>query len=604
MLNVAIYFRYSTSLTAQKQNSEKRQRGELLEKALSNGWNIVWHNGDKETSGYKTKPKLEELKELVYSKQIRMDILLVSSFDRLTRKDSLEFQDDVAWIRKAGAKLSILDSGDELIDLNDNQKLLLLQMKVYAANQYLKDLANKTISGQVARFKRGDLGFSNVPFGFERDGRTIKPSDDIEIVKRIFSRFVETETIAACIEILLESDKYKGKQTGVNPSTIKRILRHPLYIGKRVWGAEGCGDHQQAKGYKTGAGKFINRLVEATETIDVSHTIGNFVDPELWYKANEILDRNSELFKNRSRAKDKRSTYKYSAMLRCECGRKMVGAKTAKGWLWYRCPDSKQKLKDCNKTGGKSISEEEVDHLIKNIKAKLRSDKNFHRTNFDRYSEWLSKRAVVSQAGGVSDLEELEIKKKKLNTIVEQALSNDGDISQTMLDLIKKKQEEIAYEESRLQEIAEDGDSIEQLFAGSAKLNNPVHQRRLDLIREYAYKAVQNPEEKEIIFNEYYNFLLKFVENGELAPVYINEIKIKWTKGIDRNNRSRNIPKRFFVDIGNLNSTIEFKGTYAQASICLLVCTLRNITRLILSRKTRDSSRNKDRYPTAGGGFL
>jgi hypothetical protein len=97
---------------------------------------------------------------------------------------------------------------------------------------------------------------------------------------------------------------------------------------------------------------------------------------------------------------------------------------------------------------------------------------------------------------------------------------------------------------------------------------------------------------------------LRFVENGELAPVYINEIKIKWTKGIDRNNRKRNIPKRFLVDIGNLDSTIEFKGTFSQTSICLLVCTVRNITRLILSRKTRPSSRNKDRYPTAGGGFL
>lgn len=561
MLNVAIYFRYSSSVERQKLNSEKRQRVELLELALSKGWNIVWNNGDKETSGDKTKPKLEELKQEVKDRKIKVDVVLVSSFDRLTRKDSLEYSDDVAWIRNAGAKLCILEKGAELIDLNDNQRLLLLQMEVYAANQYLKDLAAKTASGQVARFKRGELGFSNVPFGFDRDGRSIKANSDMEYVVKIFEEFCKTEVIASCLPILKQSNKYKDTERGLNVSTIKRILRLPLYIGKRTWGVESEGQHYSVKGINTGCGKFENRIVEATETINTSESIGKFVDEELFYRANRILDRNKQLFASGKRSKDKRSKYRYSAKLRCQCGRKLVGATTSKGWKYYRCPDSKSAFKDCNKTGGKSISEEEIKELRQYIRKTLQKDKNFHLQNFTKYVDWLKKKSIASQHDGKTELEELEIKKKRLKTIIEQALSSaGGDVSESVLAIIKTKQEEIAYEEERLQELAEEGDDLDGLFTGSKKLDNEDTQRRLDHIREYAYKAMNNPEDFDSIFNEYFGLLNMLGKDNDLAPVYVGEIQIHFKRGKDHNNRTRNIPKKFVVDIGQMDNKIEVKG--------------------------------------------
>ena len=587
MLNVAIYFRYSSSIERQKLNSEKRQRVELLELALNKGWNIVWNNGDKETSGDETKPKLEELKKEVKERRIKVDIVLVSSFDRLTRKDSLEYSEDVAWIRTAGAKLCILEKGAELIDLNDNQRLLLLQMEVYAANQYLKDLASKTVSGQVARFKRGELGFSNVPFGFERDGKSIKANSDMEYVIKIFKRFCETETISDCIDILKKSNRYGNGEKGVNPSTIKRILRLPLYIGKRTWGVESEGKHCSAKGIATGFGKFENRIVEATETIDTSNTIGKFVDEELFFKANKILDRNKELFNSGKRSKDKRSKYRYSAMLRCQCGRKMVGATTNKGWKYYRCPDSKSAFKDCNKTGGKSVSEEDIKNLRQYIRDTLQKDKDFHYKNFVKYVEWLKRKSIASQRDGKTELEELEIKKRKLKTIIEQALtSSGGDVSESVLGLIKQKQMEIAYEEERLQELAEEGDNLNGLFTGSKKLDNSNTQRRLDHIREYAYLAMNRPDDIDNIFNEYFGLLNMLGKDNDLAPVYLGEIEIHFKKGKDNNNRVRNIPKKFIVDIAQMDSRIKTKGINSPVSIHLLVSTSRSNARIVFTRKS------------------
>ena len=572
MLNVAIYFRYSSSQAAQVQNSEKRQRVELIEKALANDWNIVWNNGDKETSGDKTKPKLEELKKEVKSGKIKMDILLVSSFDRLTRKDSLEYSEDVSWIRDANAKLCILDNGNELIDLNDNQRLLLLQMKVFAGNQFLKDLASKTASGQTARFKRGELGFSNVPFGFDREGDSVKANGDMKIVKKVFEVFCKTEIIADCIPEIMKSEKYKDNTKGANVAAVKRILRHPLYIGKRVWGVESPGDHFQVKGLKTKSGIQQNRLVGATETLDVSESIGAFVEEKLWYRANAILDHNKELFGKKTRKRDKRSKYRYSGFVRCKCGKRFVGLTNPSGSISYRCPDAKLSYTVCGRTGTKSISEKDIDSICKFVRKDLQKNEDFHRQNFDKYVSWLEKKKIRSVDDGASEIEKLEIKRKKLNSIIEAAISSSGgDVPQSVLDIVQKKREEIAAEEERLKELADGGGDLEELFSGQKRFDDGNLQQRLDHIRKYAVKVIDNPENKDVIFMEYFGILKLMIKDGRLAPVYINGMEISFKKGTDARGRKRNIPRLVKFDIGQMSDKLEVSGAKLQRSICLYV---------------------------------
>ena len=140
-MKVALYYRYSTDSERQKANSEQRQMKDLVDACVKNQWTIVWKGGDAGVSGDSDfKPALEELKALVRSGELLPDLLFVTSFDRLTRKDSLHVSEDVAWLQRSGIGLAILDQGCKSIDLTNNQELLMLQMKVYVANQYLKDL--------------------------------------------------------------------------------------------------------------------------------------------------------------------------------------------------------------------------------------------------------------------------------------------------------------------------------------------------------------------------------------------------------------------------------------------------------------------------------
>ena len=69
-MRVAIYYRFSSDKAAQVENSAARQKSELTAEALRLGWDIVWVDGDDQTSGDATKPKLEELKQKVLEKEV------------------------------------------------------------------------------------------------------------------------------------------------------------------------------------------------------------------------------------------------------------------------------------------------------------------------------------------------------------------------------------------------------------------------------------------------------------------------------------------------------------------------------------------------------
>ena len=97
----------------------------------------------------------------------------------------------------------------------------------------------------------------------------------------------------------------------------------------------------------------------------------------------------------------------------------------------------------------------------------------------------------------------------------------------------------------------------------------------------------------EVIFNEYFELLKLMTKNKDLAPVYIGEIRVSFKKGIDHNNRRRNVVKRYMIDIAQMEEPVAVSGSFKRASIYMYVCTTRNKTKLIIARKRRT---NLDRY--------
>jgi len=454
-VRVAVYFRYSTDKKAQKDNSEARQKSELLEECLKRNWRVVWNDGDKATSGdAQIKPKLEELKEKIRTKEIVADALYISSWDRLTRKDSLNYAEDVKWLRDAGMKLAIKDKDSNLVRLDDNQQLMMFQMEVYAANQYLKDLSAKVRSGQVNRFNSKRLGYARIPFGFDRTeamgdvGAGITPNQDIDLVPAIFKQALK-KNVQSCVEILRKSQTYKQKKSEPTANVVKAILRNPIYISRRTFGVAGVGKHGTIKGVKTKSTYNLNRLKNSPFTTDVSDLVAPVVEEELFFKIQDKLDENSKLWSNGQRKNNQKKKYRHAGLLRCShCGAKLIAEKKTRH-VNYVCPQSKSSRLRCS-GGRKTIREQEITTLLKRWEDDTWDDLEFHRHNFRQavlaYKKFKRQNEGVKQ----SEMNILAGKKARRDEMARRML--EMDITDSGMEMLNEINAEITAEDARLRE--------------------------------------------------------------------------------------------------------------------------------------------------------
>jgi len=564
-MNVAIYYRYSSGKDAQKANSERRQKSELESEALNKGWRIVWSDGDKETSGDVRKPKLEELKKKVTSKELAIDIVYVSSWDRLTRKNSLDCSDDIRWIRDAGAKIAIKEKGSEAIDLTDNQRLMFLQMEVYAANQYLKDLSNKVRSGIESRIKRQEFGFSNAPFGFDLDhkNKSLTPNEDIKLVAEMFDLFVQTRRVVPCLEIIRKSKTKDYCKNQATTSTIKTILRNPIYIGFRAYGVAGIGKHGQIRGEKTASSYNVNRPERAAHYIDVRESIKPVVSKKVFNEAQTILDENKKHPPKRSPS----GKYKYSSLITCtNCGSRMV-AEQKVTHVNYVCPRSKIRLGGCD-GGRKTVHEDEITDNLSVLTEKIMNDEYFHLTTFTAVYKFLKSRAdILSSTNKGEELAELEQKEARVGELIR--MFTDKGIGDTKT--ISALQEDIDQDRERLTNESKNfGDKLAEILDGDFDMlkKEPVGSIAwyLALVSCYAKKALDRnitPQTKKYgeVFFEFYR---KFRRNEQCVwahPVTLPDslvahglidVGIRFEK-----KEKRQRPKNLCLSMGGIKSNTD-----------------------------------------------
>ena len=449
---VAIYFRYSkqkknkdgTYSDEEIQSSERRQKSALENYALEQGWKIVFCDGDKAVSGDKEKPVLNKLKQKVSSGELVIDVLLVDAWDRLTRKDALEYQEDVKWIRDANAALAILDEGARFKDLNNNQDLMLLQMKVYVANQELKDKAYRITSSLKEKARNGTLAYIREPFGYykdKHDNTKLVPSEDFELVKEVFEHFVSTGYVMSCMDLIKKSKtRNYGDATPTN-STIKSILRNPIYIQKRTYGVAGIGRHHQIRKEKTSTSNaYRNRLKIATEVMDVSENVPRCISDELFYAAQRILDTNEK----QRRGKKGTKNFLFKGMLRCKnCGRTLAGETLRGGEVQYACWRSKNKAFSCSPK--RAIKEKEVLDALSDLSKSFMGDKVNHERMFVSVFRKVNRTFRGGNVVSKKEWNELDLLETRFSEMKESYRKNEGiwtseDIKR-QLDLIDQQKQ-------------------------------------------------------------------------------------------------------------------------------------------------------------------
>jgi DNA invertase Pin-like site-specific DNA recombinase len=372
----AIYVRISS----QSQYTD-RQKEELLRLAENEGYDVTDIYIDI-LSGFKDEEYRPELKRLLDdSKLQKFNLVLFSEFSRLSRKvgdlnkmidtfrgnnTELYFQKQNQWVKKKG-------------DLGTN---ILIQVLGVVSEYEIDLFKERSISGKISAVKNRGINIGGLTaYGYKsEDGtkRLIIDTDEEPIVKRIFELYASGKTAQYICDVLNSEGKEspynkrisesisRRKEKGIkekeyknlNPdklvwiaSTLTKILKNPLYIGKRSIKIR---IPNSSDDYENSNENYELIEIEDNESIRI-------IEDNLFQQVQLKLKENT-LVKNTA---VKHPTL-LKSVLKCGCcGRNIVSTK-ANGSYRYMCfgkiKDTKTRMVNC--TDSLEIAQYKLDGLV------------------------------------------------------------------------------------------------------------------------------------------------------------------------------------------------------------------------------------------------
>lgn len=240
----AIYLRKSrTDIELEKSNNklDTLSRHEKILKNLSivGNYNV--------TKTYKEVVSGETIKERTQMQHLLADVkngkykgVLVVELSRLTRGEKID-QGTIKNIFKYSKTLVITQ--EKVYDLQNEKDEESFDDELTSSGKELKTIKKRLNRGRISSVLEGKFVGNTAPYGYEREkieddkGYTLKElhSESI-IVRRIFDLYVyEDYSMGKIAKELEESDLKPRKAKQWCVSTIKDILRNPVYIGHIRW---------------------------------------------------------------------------------------------------------------------------------------------------------------------------------------------------------------------------------------------------------------------------------------------------------------------------------------------------------------------------------
>jgi len=271
---------------------------------------------------------------------------------------------------------------------------------------------------------------------------------EADIVKKVFNIYVETRSIRETTRRLNAEGLKTRNDANWSTTTVSRILKNPLYVGKIQYGKR-----------KT---NLDNGKIEKADKDNLKVAEGvheGIISQSLFETVQEILTNTSQKPRNQSR------TYLLSGLLICgKCGRKMHGHAYNKpngaNYSWYKCP-KKRAYEDKDKCEGLTIPAKRLEDFVAETLKNLSQNTTF-----------------------------LADKEKMLNALREEveAVSDDGNDE---LKRLKKEEKNLEGRREKLLDALERGVIEDSVFKERYdKIKNLLENNRL--IQEKHQSKVEN----------------------------------------------------------------------------------------------------------------
>lgn len=245
------------------------------------------------------RPVMQQLLQEV--EQGMWDGVIVVEVERLARGDTID-QGIMAQAFKYSNTLIITPL--KVYDPNNEFDEEYFEFGLFMSRREYKTINRRLQRGRVASSKEGKYAGGRNPYGYERiriqsdKGWTLKPKyDEADIVRFIFKLYTDGQEqadgsfrpigcriIGNTLDKMCVSPPFSASYW--TESTIRNILRNPVYIGKIRWNTK-----KRKRLVKDGVVSYERIVPPPEEQILVDGLHPPIIEPEIFYKAQEILQR-------------------------------------------------------------------------------------------------------------------------------------------------------------------------------------------------------------------------------------------------------------------------------------------------------------------------
>lgn len=233
-MNVAIYIRVSTEDQVEEGYSLPEQRRICEAYAATRGWTVAQVYADEGLSAFKdqigARPALAQLLKDVRIK--RYGAVIVQKLDRFFRRTKLL----LTTVEDLEAQRCAFVSVAEQVDFTTPHGRMLLASMGSFAEYTSRNLSMEVAKGLRGKARAGDW-VGPTPYGYQRDGKSLKPNDDAPVAARIFELYATgVHSYTSIADVLNESgcttfDWMTGQRGRWGRENVRGILHNPAYIG-------------------------------------------------------------------------------------------------------------------------------------------------------------------------------------------------------------------------------------------------------------------------------------------------------------------------------------------------------------------------------------
>lgn len=486
-MRLVAYCRVSTNKDEQLESLANQQ--EFFEQfAIRNNHTLVKMYSDEGISGKQMNNRKEFLRLMEDAKLGLFDLVAVKDVSRFAR-NTVDFLISIRELKAINVDVLFLSTNQTILGGSE----FVLTMFSALAQEESANLSSRVKFGKKINAKNGKV--PNQVYGYDRIDKFNMVINEAQaaVIRRVFDLYVNQGMGSRRIAITLTKENiptYKNADRWI-PKTVRRMLENELYKGILV------SKKTEVTNYLTGEWKKLEDVSEYTfHKPELA-----IVDNETFEKAQTMLQKNREVYKNEHPNGRVSSQYPFSTLIKCEhCGysftRKIRKLKERTVIEW-KCAGRNNNNKDFCPNLTK-IKEEELLTAITEHLYEVISDKEKFVKNYEA-----AKRTQVKKTVNTDEVEKeiskLEVKKKKF---MEMYINEIIDIS-----TLKNRTEEINKE-------------LDMCRNKLLIINNNIEEEPLTADKLYSHI-------KEVLAGDYSNVTMKKII--EVITVNHNgDVKIIW----------------------------------------------------------------------------